>query len=206
MQNFVFGNFGLKILDLKNIPSHTYAFLFLKLNALSQIISFFLKTGVFSKNWWVSAWFDRSILFFDRSKFFKIVKIWERESLSVSTGRGWFSTDRNSYINFFKKLNWTFSKSLFKLFQAFLSLRVGSRLHHLSFCRFPSNFLQGFCPWKPVSPFCPSFSSFVLFFMHSHGYFRHLHTYWGFWWFKPILVQLINGFLCHDVILMFPIV
>ena len=42
-KNFVFGNFGLKILDLKNIPSHTHEFLFLKFNALSRIISFFQK-------------------------------------------------------------------------------------------------------------------------------------------------------------------
>ena len=129
------GILGLKFLFGK---SYTHAFLFLNFNALSQ----FKKLCFSSKIWWASAWFDRSILFFDRLKFFKI---WEREFLSVLTGRGWFLTDRNSYIRFFKKLNWNFSKSLFKLFLAFLSLRVGSRLHHSSFCRFPSRCLQGFC-------------------------------------------------------------
>ena len=34
-KNFVFGNFGLKILDLKIISSHTHAFFFLNFNALS---------------------------------------------------------------------------------------------------------------------------------------------------------------------------
>ena len=152
----------------------------------------FFKTCVFFKNM-VSLCLIRSIQFvFWPIEILKIFKIWERESLSVSTGRGWFLTDRNSYIRFFKKLNWTFSKSLFKLFQAFLSLRVGSRLHHSSFCHFPSNFLQGFCPWKPISPFCPSFSSFVLFFMHFScilmAIFGIFKLIGGFWWFKPILV------------------
>ena len=62
---------------------------------------------------------------------------------------------------FLKRQIWTFSK----FFSSF-SLRVGSRLHHSNFCRFPSRFLQGFCPWRPVSPFCPSFSSLFLVFMH----------------------------------------
>ena len=48
-KNFGFGNFGLKILDLKNIPSHTHAFLFSKFNALSQIILVF-QNLCFSKN------------------------------------------------------------------------------------------------------------------------------------------------------------
>ena len=47
---FCFENFGLKILDLKNIPSHTHAFLFLKLNALSQINLFF-KNCVFPQKY-----------------------------------------------------------------------------------------------------------------------------------------------------------
>ena len=62
---------------------------------------------------------------------------------------------------FLKRQIWTFSK----FFSSF-SLRVGSRLHHSNFCRFPSRFFQGFCPWRPVSPFCPSFSSLFLVFMH----------------------------------------
>ena len=47
---FFFGIFGLKILELKNISSHTHAFLFLKLNALSQINLFF-KNCVFPQKY-----------------------------------------------------------------------------------------------------------------------------------------------------------
>ena len=49
-RNFVFGNFGLKILDLKIISSHTHAFLFLNFNALSYIILFF-KNCVFPQKY-----------------------------------------------------------------------------------------------------------------------------------------------------------
>ena len=112
-KNFVFGNFGLKILDFEK---HTilYSCIFvLKIQCFESNHLGFSKI-VFFQKWWVSAWFDRSILFFDRSKFLKFFKIWERVSLSVSTGQGWFSTDRNLWIRFFKRQNWTFSKSLFK--------------------------------------------------------------------------------------------
>ena len=115
--------------------------------------------------------------------------IWERESLSVLIDQGWFSIDRNSWIMFFKKTNWTFSKSLFQIvFNFSLSLCVGSRLHHKIFCRFPSRFLQGFCPWRSVSPFYPSFSILFHDFMHYNGYFRHFQNIGVFddsnlfWW------------------------
>ena len=94
------GILGLKSLILKSyhlILTHFYCF------ELNHLV--FQKLCFSSKIWWASAWFDRSILIFDRSKFLKFLKFWERESLSVSTGRGWFSTDRNSWIRFFKKQN-----------------------------------------------------------------------------------------------------
>ena len=142
MQNFVFGNIGLKILVWKIISSHTHAFLFLNFNALSQ----FKKLCFSSKIWWASAWFDRSILFFDRSKFLKIFKIWERESLSVSTDRGWFSTDRNSWIRFFKKVELDFFKPTFQMVLFFSLSPLWLLAPPINFCRFPSRFLQGFCP------------------------------------------------------------
>ena len=49
MQNFVFGDIGFKILDWKNISSHTHAFFVLNFNALSQIFLFF-KNFVFPEN------------------------------------------------------------------------------------------------------------------------------------------------------------
>ena len=63
---------------------------------LQKIALFFKKIVFFLKIWWASAWFDWSNLFFEWSKFLKFYIFWEREPLSVSTGRGWFSTDRNS--------------------------------------------------------------------------------------------------------------
>ena len=110
MQEILFlGILGLKSLIWKSyhlILMHFYCF------ELNHLV--FQKLCFSSKIWWASAWFDRSILIFDRSKFLKFLKFWERESLSVSTGRGWFSTDRNSWIRFFKRHIWTFSNLLFK--------------------------------------------------------------------------------------------
>ena len=92
MQNFVFGNIGLKILVWKIISSHTHAFLVLNFNALSQINLFF-KNCVFPEKYGeplpdsigpfcffrpieilkflregAFVCFDRSRLIFDRSK------------------------------------------------------------------------------------------------------------------------------------------
>ena len=50
MQNFVFGDIGFKILDWKNISSHTHAFLVLNFNALSQKHLFF-KNCVFPEKY-----------------------------------------------------------------------------------------------------------------------------------------------------------
>ena len=82
-RNFVFGNIGLKILDFKIISSHTHAFLLLwvKSSCFSKIV-FFLKNVE-------SLCLIRSVHFVFRPiEIFKIFKIWERESLSVSTDRG----------------------------------------------------------------------------------------------------------------------
>ena len=106
----------------------------------------------------------------------EIFKIWERESLSVSTDWGWFSTNRNSWISFLKKTDFDFFKVTFQIVIFFsLSLRVGSRLHHPIFVIFLQDFCKVFCPWRPVSPFCPSFSSLFLGFMHYHRYFQNFH-------------------------------
>ena len=98
---------------------------------------------------------DRNFFKFDRESLCLFWSI-EADFRSIETRETGFLKRQ---IGLFKV---TFSNS----FSTFLSLRVGSRLHHQFFCRFPSRFLQGFCPWRPVSPFCSSFSILFLDFMH----------------------------------------
>ena len=144
------------------------------------------------KIWWASAWFDRSILFFDRSKFFKIFKNL-REGVSVCFDRSRLIFDRS------KLVNQVFQKGRIGLFQTYFSnssflfslsaLALGSTIKFLSFSfKIFARFLS-LEAGKSLLPFFFKFiSCFHAFFMHYHGYFRHLQTYWGFWWFKPILV------------------
>ena len=107
----------------------------------------------------------------------EIFKIWERESLSVSTDRGWFSTDRNSWISFL------FKKDRFGLFQSYFSnssflfslsaLALGSTIQFLLFSfKIFARFLS-LEAGKSLLPFFFKFISwFHAFFMHYHGYFR----------------------------------
>ena len=130
----------------------------------------FSKYCVFPQIWWASAHFDWSILFFDRSKIFNFDK---RVPLSILIDRNCFLIDRNSWNMFFIKGQIVFSKWLFqKVFQLF-SLSNLAKAPPLIFCHFPPSFLQDFCPWRPVSLFCPSFCILFLVFMHYCGYFRH---------------------------------
>ena len=113
---------------------------------------------------------ERASVCFDRSNLFQIVFI---KSLSVSIDRGCFSIDRNSWNLFFKRSDCLFSKGSFsKLFNLF-SLSDLAKDPPSIFCHFPPSFLQGFCPWRPVSLFCPSFCILFHVFMHCYGYFRH---------------------------------
>ena len=83
-----------------------------------------------------------------------------REGVSVCFDRSRMIFDRSKLVNQF------FKKDRFGLFQRYFS--NSSFLFSLSVLALGSTiqFLQGFCPWRPVSPFCPSFSSLFLYFMH----------------------------------------
>ena len=156
----------------------------------------FSKIALFLKNM-VSLCLIRSVHFVFRP--IEIFKIWERESLSVSTNRGWFSTNRNSWIKFLKNTDLDFFKS-FSTFSLSIRLSQGS---NPIFCRFPPFFLQGFSLPRPVRPLYPSFCIYFHFScIKSYIIWEisNLWNFWGFWWIKPFLSQLINGFLLRDVI------
>ena len=139
-RNFIFGKFGLKILVFENHNHHILMHFVLKFQCFELILNVFQKTVFFLKfseslpisidpfyfsinlkflNMLerASVCFDRSKLIFDWSNSFKIVLL---KSLSVSIDRGCFSIDWNSWIMFFFKSDWTFSKALFQtLFKLF---------------------------------------------------------------------------------------
>ena len=157
----------------------------------------FSKNCVFPQNWWASAHFDRSILFFDRSKFFNFDK---REPLFVSI-------NRNSWNMFLKKSDWTFQRHFFKkFFQTFLSLRLGKASLKI-FCHFSLKFLQGFSFTRPVRPLYPSFCFYFHDFMHKLMHFKGIfRTFqiWDFCWINPLFLKLIFGFCfyiwyIHDI-------
>ena len=159
--------------------------LWVKLTCFSKIV-FFLKNMV-------SLCLIRSVhSVFRLIEIFKIFKIWERESLSVSTDRGWFSTDRNSYIRFFKKAKLDFFKVTIQTFSCFSLSPRWLKAPPFKFLSFSFKFFARFLSLEAGKSLLPFFFKFIscfhAFFMHSHGYFQHLQTFWDFWWFKPILV------------------
>ena len=91
----------------------------------------------------------------------KILKFFERGSLylfqPVETD---FRPIETHVSSFFKKQNRTFSKSLFKLFQAFLSLRVGSWLHH-QFLSFSFKIFARFLSLEAGKTLLPFFFKFI---------------------------------------------
>ena len=134
-----------------------------------------------------SVCFDRSKLIFNRSNLFQIVFI---ESLSVSI------FDRSKLVkHVFLKARLDFSKSLFqKVFQLFSlsNLAKGSTINFLSFS---SKIFTRFLSLKAGKSLLPFFLHFISWFHALLWVFSALSIYWGFWWFKPIFVKLINGFL-----------
>ena len=109
----------------------------------------------------------------------EIFKIWEKESLSVSTDRGWFSTDRNSWISLLKKDRFGLFQSHFSNSSFLFSLSalaLGSTIQFLSFSfKIFARFLS-LEVGKSLLPFFFKFISwFHVFFMHYHGYFRNFH-------------------------------
>ena len=105
----------------------------------------------------VSVCFDRSRLIFDRSKLVNQVFQKGRIGLfqtSFSNSSFPFSLSTLALGSTSQFLSFSF-----KIFVRFLSLEAG----------------------KTLLPFVFKFiSCFHAFFMHSHGYFRHLQNYWGF--------------------------
>ena len=121
--------------------------------------------------------------------------------ICVLIDRTYFSTNRKSVKEFFKTwalhMFFTFSKVFKKIFS--LS-SIGPDSLSI-FCRFPSNFFQGFCHLAPVRPFY-HFSFFMHIFMHFRDIFGP-SNFWGFWCLRWFLSKLINGFLLLNDVIMF---
>jgi len=115
---------------------------------------------------------------------FKILKFL-REGVSVCFDRSRLIFDRS------KLVNQVFQKGRIGLFQTYFSnssflfslsaLALGSTSQFLSFSfKIFARFLS-LEAGKTLLPFFFKFiSCFHAFFMHYHGYFRHLQTFWGF--------------------------
>ena len=162
----------------------------------------------FSKIWFFQI-FDWSNLLLDRSKL--RLKIWFESTwldwcwIDLNwflIDRTYFSTDRKLVIEFFKNMRFSCVLHYFKSFQKFFSLSLTTPDSTSIFCRFPSNFLQGFCRLAPVRHFYPFFFSLISFFMHFREIFGP-NNFWGFWCLRWFLSQLINGFLLLDNVNMF---
>ena len=147
--------------------------------------------------------FDRSSLFFDRSK------LWLKISVSLCLFfrliETVFSINRISWIRFFKIQCLTRSKHFFKSFFNFSLSRRLDKTKSSNFCHFPPNILQGFPLPKPVSPFYPSFC--ILFHVCMHKFMHLFEIFglcinWNFCLIKPYFMKLINGFCCYIDIFM----
>ena len=172
----------------------------------------FFKNCVFPQIWWASAHFDRSIMFFDRSKFFKfdweslylfrsietdfrsielVSNCFYRVSVCFDRSRLLFRSIETRETCFFKRSDCLFQKDFFKKFFNLSSLFDLSKAPPKIFCHFPLDFLQGFCLPKPVSPFCPSFCILFHDFMHFScivlGIFSTFHML-GF-----LMIQTFSG-------------
>ena len=136
----------------------------------------------------------------------EIFKIW-REGVSVCFDQSRMIFDR------LKLVNQLFKKDRFRLFQRYFSnssllfslsaLALGSTIQFLSFS---FQIFARFFSLEAGKSLLPFFFKFISWFHALSWVFSELSPYWGFWWFEPILMKLINGFLCYDAIMMFPIV
>ena len=119
------------------------------------------------------------------------------------TNRICFLINWKSCREFFK--NW-FSRvqtHFFKSFQLFFSLYDSVKAPIHFFCRFPLFILQGFSLPRLVRPLYPSFCIYFHFSCIKSCIIWEilkLCKFWGFWWIKLFLSQLINGFLLGNVI------
>ena len=120
-------------------------------------------------------------LFLDQSKlrlkFWSASVCFNRCSIDVGSieafliDRTYFSINQNSYWEFFKIFSFHVIKHYFKNFPNSFSLIRSVKASNQVFCRFPSNFLQGFCHLRPVRPYCPSF---FIYFQFSCIFVMHL--------------------------------
>ena len=102
-------------------------------------------------------------------------------------------TNRKLVREFFKTWDSHVFFIISKVFKmAFLTLFDQSRFN-INFCRFPSNFLQGFCLLALVRPFYLFFFGLISFFTHFREIFRPI-GFWDFLFLGCFLSQLINGF------------
>ena len=89
-----------------------------------------------------------------------------------------------------------------KVFKKLFSLSLTDPNSLSIFCRFHSNFSQGFCHLAPVRPFYPFFFCLISFFMHFRGIFRP-NKFLGFWCLRWFLSKFINRFLLLDDVIKF---
>ena len=147
MKILILGRLGLKLFFLKNIISHTHAFLLINFNALRcfyTVSLFFSKTVFFfflSKNF-VSLCLLRLIQSAFRS--IKIVLKFLKKPLSVSINRNWFSINRKSWIRFFKIRVWLVQTYFSKSFSNFSLSPNWTRLTNKFFVVFLLNFCKVF--------------------------------------------------------------
>ena len=109
--------------------------------------------GKISKN---QVFFSQKLFFPEfrliRSNFRSIEILFKKfsEPLPGSIDRTCFSINQTLYFRFFKTVLWLFQNIIFKKFFNFSSLSDLARNLYNFFCRFPSKFLQGFPPSRPV--------------------------------------------------------
>ena len=134
---------------------------------------------MFFKKWWASAWFDQPILFFDRSKFLKFLKI--REGVSVCFDQSRLIFDRS------KLVNQVFQKGRIGLFQTYFSnssflfslsaLALGSTIQFLSFS---FKFFARFLSLEAGKSLLPFFFKFISWFHALSWVFSALSKFLGF--------------------------
>ena len=128
---------------------------------LSKIQFFFSKKQFFQNFDWSNLIFDQLKFCFENSVSLCLVRLIEPVFRSIE----------HRVSGFFKNSSLTDSNTFSKVFSNFsLSLWLGKAAQRF-FCRFLSQFLQGFPPSRPVRPFYPSFCSYFHVFMHLKGIF-----------------------------------
>ena len=155
MKNLFLGKLGFKTCVLKK---HFISYSCIFISYLPCFEVCLQKSGYFSKKMFFQI-FDWSNLFFDQLKSF--LKILECLCL-VRLIETVFRSIEHCESGFLKHGSWLFQKFFLSFSNLFLSLRL-SKAPQRIFCRFPSNFLQGFSLRKPVCLYYPPFALFFSF-------------------------------------------